>query len=103
MLRSRISPLLLFVLLALAISGGMAVAAEPDKHTFVVAASEGYGVQDCLAERGECGQVVADAWCEAHGHGVALSFGSAEDVTSVMTNISASKLAPGSYVITCGD
>ena len=46
-----------------------------EAHSFVVAGNDGYGVEDCLGEGGECGRVVADAWCEAHGHGAALSFG----------------------------
>jgi hypothetical protein len=58
-----------------------------EAHSFVVAGNDGYGVQDCLGEGGECGRVVADAWCEAHGHGGALSFGRAADA----------------YVVTCGE
>jgi len=36
--------------------------------------------------------VVADAWCEAHGHGAALAFGHAD---------AAAGAEP--YVVTCGD
>ena len=28
--------------------------------------------------------MVADAWCEAHGHGVAVAFGRADDVTGAV-------------------
>ena len=59
------------------IGGGQA----GEAHSFIVAANDGYGIQDCLGEGGECGRVVADAWCEAHGHGAALTFGRADDVT----------------------
>ncbi len=70
-------------------------------YTFEVAANDGYGVQDCLADGGECGQVVADAWCEAHGHGPATSFGPRRSVAGVAaTTIST---ASDSYAITCGD
>ncbi len=58
-----------------------------EAHSFVVAGNDGYGVEDCLGDGGECGRVVADAWCEAHGHGGALSFGRAADA----------------YVVTCGE
>src|SRR5579862_4286473 len=50
-------------------------------HTFIVAANDGYGVEDCLSEGSACGQVVADAWCEAHGLSAAVHFGPADDVT----------------------
>jgi hypothetical protein len=66
-------------------------------NTFIVAAASGYGVEDCLGEGGECGRVVADAWCEAHDRGVALKFGqSVSDEDGSSTN-------PRHYFITCGD
>src|SRR6516165_5635851 len=65
-------------------------------RTFMIAAGSGYGVEDCLDEGGECGRVVADAWCESHDHGVAVKFGrSSDDVDGD------SKAGP--YFITCGD
>lgn len=70
--------------------------------TFFVAATDGYGVEDCLGEGGECGHVVADAWCEAHGHGAAISFGLAEDVTNAIP-VSAAGRSAAPYVIRCGD
>lgn len=74
---------------------GCVSAQEP--ITFVIAAAPGYGVEDCLAEGGECGHVVADAWCEAHGRGTALKFGrSDEGVTDPPAT-----MRP--YFITCGD
>lgn len=71
-------------------------------RSFIVAANDGYGIQDCLGEGGECGQVVADAWCEAHGHGAALAFGPAEDVTGAI-GAAASSRPDRPYVVTCGD
>lgn len=56
--------------------GGIS-AQEPS--TFVIAAAPGYGVEDCLAQGGECGHVVADAWREASGHGKAVNFGRVND------------------------
>ena len=41
----------------------------------------GYSVDECLAKSAECGRVVANAWCEANGHGNARAFGSARDIT----------------------
>jgi hypothetical protein len=77
-------------------------ACAAEGSTFIIAATEGYGVEDCLAEHGECGRVVADAWCEAHGHGAAISFGSADDVTSAISGDSAHATgAP--YFVSCGE
>ena len=59
---------------------------------FTIAANDGYGLQDCLGEAGECGRAVADAWCAAEGRGAALSFGRANGAAT----------APA-YVVTCGD
>ena len=68
---------------------------------FVIAANDGYGVEECLAERGECGRIVADAWCEAHGHGAAVSFGP----KSMFEGVGAAKIstAPEPFVVNCGD
>ena len=71
------------------IPSGPGHAQEP--RTFVIAAAAGYGVEDCLGEASECGKVVADAWCEAHGRGAALKFGRSGDD------------ANRPYFITCGD
>jgi hypothetical protein len=64
--------------------------------TFLIAATAGYGVEDCLGEGGECGRVVADAWCEAHGRGAALNFGQQTEPDAALTG-------PRPYFITCGE
>jgi hypothetical protein len=64
--------------------------------TFLIASTAGYGVEDCLGEGGECGRVVADAWCEAHGRGAALSFGQ-------QTGPGAALTGSPPYFITCGE
>jgi hypothetical protein len=54
--------------------------------TFLIPASDGYGVADCLSGASECGTIVANAWCEAHGFSRAETFGLAiEDVTGSTT------------------
>jgi len=55
--------------------------------TFLIPASDGYGVADCLTGSGTgCGSIVANAWCEAHGFSRAETFGLAiEDVTGSTT------------------
>jgi hypothetical protein len=72
-----------------------------ETHEFVIASNDGYGVQDCLAEASECGQVVADAWCEAHGRGPAVSFGPRSAFSSaVATRVAAAEEA---YIVKCQD
>ncbi len=66
----------LFVICALqtaarAETGVLALGAD----SYVVKADEGYGVNDCIRGGDDCAKVVADAWCEAHGHGDAKAFG----------------------------
>jgi len=46
-----------------------------ESRTYIISASSGYGVEDCLGDGGECGAVVADAWCRTYGEGVAQDFG----------------------------
>jgi hypothetical protein len=86
-------------------SGGAQAGQTPtgQGHIFIIAAADGYGVEDCLAEGGECGRIVADAWCEAHGHGAAIAFGPAEDVTDAIPAGVAAKKSQRPYMVRCGD
>jgi len=89
--------------LIIAVSGSALSATGPaggETHAFVVAANDGYGVDECLSGSNECGQVVADAWCEAHGHGPAISFGLQSSFSGGGTKVSATAEP---YVINCGD
>ncbi|WP_020175253.1 hypothetical protein [Methyloferula stellata] len=70
-------------------------------QTFVIPMGEGYGIQDCMMDRASCGQVVADAWCEAHGLARSASYGPAEDITASTGVADTPKLQPGSFVVTC--
>jgi hypothetical protein len=60
-----------------------ATRAAAGEATFLIPASDGYGVADCLTTASECGEVVANAWCESQGYGRAKGFGvaAAEDYT----------------------
>lgn len=70
--------------------------------TYVVSDEDGYGVLDCLTQKSECGKIVADSWCEAHGHGPAQAFGRAEDVTaSIEANAPRQPAKPGAAVVSC--
>ena len=86
--------------LLLAALGGAGGARAGETHEYEIAANDGYGLEDCLSVGNECGRVVADAWCEAHGHGHALSYGPRSVVDERATPVSASDEA---YVVKCGD
>jgi len=90
-------PTKLFIpLLLLALGVAKADTASANEgNTYVIAAASGYGVEDCLGEGGECGQVVADAWCEAHGRGAAVKFGRSD------SPLDGAGAKP--YFITCGN
>jgi hypothetical protein len=89
-----------FIAVALA-AGSPRSAGAADSHEFIIAADDGYGVQECLAEAGPCGQVVADAWCEAHGQGRAVRFGPQSAFSGEMATKIAS--TENAYVIRCGN
>jgi hypothetical protein len=70
-------------------------------ETFIIPADDGYGTQDCLGKDRACGQVVASAWCEAHGLAAPVAFGPASDVTGATPGAKPLKLDPNSFIITC--
>lgn len=73
----------LFVLGALHSAARADTAAPaPAAQSFIVSAADGYGVNDCIKSGEDCAKIVADAWCEAHGHGAARNFGPVGDVTA---------------------
>ncbi|PZN92832.1 MAG: hypothetical protein DCF30_22520 [Hyphomicrobiales bacterium] len=81
------------------------VAAPSEQRSFLIPASDGYGVADCLSSNSECGKIVADAWCEAQGFAKASSFGLAtrEDFTGSLSKVKTAQAAPEQpLVITCG-
>jgi hypothetical protein len=89
--------------LALAI---LSIPAARAAENYVIPASDGYGIGECMHAGVDCGRVIADSWCESHGHAHVLAFGTVEDVTG---SIQASNkpepvtAAPGDIVIRCGD
>jgi hypothetical protein len=85
---------------ALYVAGGSSPARAAGSHDYEIAANDGYGLEDCLAAGSDCGQVVADAWCEAHGHGHALAYGPRSAIENRPTKVSA---VDEPYVIKCGD
>lgn len=80
-------------------------AAASEARTFLIPASDGYGVADCISSRAECGQIVANAWCESQGFGKAVAFGVAnrEDFTGTVARPTPAQLAEQPLSITCGE
>ena len=71
--------LLLSALPVLAASDGEGPRPGTPAHVekvFLIPSGEGYGVGECLTGgASECGQVVANAWCESQGFAAASSYG----------------------------
>ena len=75
-----------------------------ESETFVISASEGYGVSECFTKGAACGPVMADAWCQSQGHARATAFGLASDITATIEGAArAAAREPGATLITCGD
>jgi hypothetical protein len=68
----------------------------------VISDSEGYGVVECITQNRECGRIVADSWCEAHGHGMAKAFGRADDITASIGS-SAPRPEQGAAIVACNE
>lgn len=75
-------PVVALLAFALATVAQGAFAGEPAptrahvEKTFLIPAEEGYGVGECLSGGpSECGQVVANAWCESQGYASAVNYG----------------------------
>ncbi|TGD94254.1 hypothetical protein [Methylobacterium nonmethylotrophicum] len=75
------------------------------EKTFLIPSSDGYGVAECLTTGGECGQVVADAWCESQGYAKAASYGVAaqDEYTGAIETAPAVKVSERPIRITCRD
>ncbi|WP_336486575.1 hypothetical protein [Methylobacterium nigriterrae] len=76
------------------------------EKTFLIPSSEGYGVADCLTNgASECGQVVANAWCESQGFAAAGSYGvaAADEYTGAIDTAPAIKVEERPIRITCQD
>jgi len=96
-----IAPLLAGLLVSAAYHSG-AQAETPSIH--VISDQEGYGVLECLTQKSDCGKIVADAWCESHGHGPARAYGPAEDVTAAIpASDSRRPAAAGAAVVSCAE
>jgi hypothetical protein len=76
--------------------------ADPSR-TLIIPPNDGYGFEECLKPGSQCGLVVADAWCKAHGFAGSNGFGPADETAGTMDEASRSSMEPGSFHVTCGD
>jgi hypothetical protein len=83
---------------ALNISAGV-----DESRILIIPPNDGYGFEECLKPGSQCGLVVADAWCKAHGFARANGFGPADEAAGSMDEASRSSMEPGSFHVTCGD
>jgi hypothetical protein len=95
------------LLAAMWIGVGYACAARAEASAgaaYVIADQEGYGLTECLTRKADCGKIVADSWCAAHGHGAARAFGRADDVTaSIDVSAARASIEPDAAVVACVD
>jgi hypothetical protein len=78
-------------------------AGADESRTLIIPPNDGYGFEECLKPGSQCGLVVADAWCKAHGFAGSNGFGPANEATGAMDEASRSNIEPGSFHVTCGD
>ena len=103
--RDRAAALLPLVAGLSFVVAGACCRAGPPKTTSSQPATA-MGSASACTQAATCGRVMADSWCEAHGHAHVLAFGTVEDVTGTMqasTKPDSIKAAAGDVVIRCGD
>lgn len=86
-------------------SGVESEAKSSKQRDFVIAGSDGYGTQECLASQSNCGRIVADAWCEAKGFKAALAYRQLDrdEVTGSAAPVKAGGQPTDSFLISCKD
>jgi hypothetical protein len=98
----RLFRLVLFLLSGTLAAFAPKIPAEADEsRSLIIPPNDGYGFEECLKAGSQCGLVVADAWCKAHGFAGSNGFGPADDGT--MDESTRSRIEPGSFHVTCGD
>lgn len=97
-----VAPLIGGLLLAAAYHSGAHATPEAN-GVYIISDHDGYGVVECLTQKRSCGKIVADSWCEAHGHGPALSFGRADDITGSIGPARREPISADVAIVACRD
>jgi hypothetical protein len=84
-------------------AGASAASDEPPHGVYVISDQDGYGILECLTQKRGCGKAVANSWCEGHGHGPALAFGRADDMTASIGAASRLRVEPSAAIVACAD
>jgi hypothetical protein len=101
--RRKLFRLVLFFLSGILAAFALKMPARADEsRTLIIPPNDGYGFEECLKEGSQCGLVVADAWCKAHGFVGSNGFGPADEAAGTMDDASRSSIEPGSFHVTCG-
>ncbi len=85
---------LFYISVLLIILAFLPPARSGEGHTLIIPPNDGYGFEECLTPGSQCGLVVADAWCKAHGFGGSQGF---RPETADAAGVPA-----GSVRVTCG-
>jgi hypothetical protein len=94
--RRKLFRFVLFLLGGILAAAALAIPSKADgSRTLIIPSNDGYGFDECLRAGSECGIIVADAWCKAHGFGASKSFGP--------ETASTADAAPSSFRVTCAD
>ncbi|MFM8701793.1 MAG: hypothetical protein ACKOC1_10415 [Hyphomicrobiales bacterium] len=77
--------------------------ARPATQDLILPTNEGYGMDECLAAGGTCGEMVADAWCKANGLAKSIAYGPIDpaEMTASISTARIARTAPAAYRITC--
>lgn len=109
-MRTRVSIFAALAVLAasftiLASSGRETEARSTKQRDFIIAGSDGYGTQECLASQSNCGRIVADAWCEAKGFKAALAYRQLDrdEITGSASTTTRNGKPAESFLISCKD
>ncbi len=102
--RRLFGPAVIVACTGLAAGGSPGTARAGAGQSYSVPLADGYGLGDCMRSGSDCGRVMADSWCEAHGHAHAAAFGSSDDVTgAIKASDKVFQIAAGNIVIRCDD
>jgi ABC-type uncharacterized transport system YnjBCD substrate-binding protein len=108
-MRKRVSILAAFAVVATSAiihtASSVESEAKAQQRDFVIAGSDGYGTQECLASQSNCGRIVADAWCEAKGFKAALAYRKLDrdEITGSTNAVGAAGKPVESFLISCKD
>jgi hypothetical protein len=87
----------LYIIGAILVAFALKMPAGADEsRTLIIPPNDGYGFEECLTPGTQCGLVVADAWCKAHGFAESKGFAPVGEANGAMDG------PPGSVHVTCG-